>query len=239
MRSPQLAFIACIIALFIYVTGARSSAHALEIGNFQLDISLGATTDYVWRGLTQTDEDLAASVGVELGFSYGLYVGAWASTVDFAGAGDYELDYYVGYRNKVGGFNYDVGLLRYNYPGGDDASNFDEIYASIGGGPFTFTWSTLYDSDDDTLDFGDENYYAIDLEFDLPLGFSIGGHIGHYDKVLGEYRNYNIWMSIIGITVAYSDVSDIKLASDDIKINDFVPAIDQGSRLVVSYAIAF
>ena len=48
----------------------------------EVSFNIGATTDYVWRGVSQSSEDPALSGGVD--FSFGqFYAGTWASTVDF------------------------------------------------------------------------------------------------------------------------------------------------------------
>ena len=231
-------FFAGMILLFV---GMSSVAHAVQIGNLRLEGSLEGSTDYVWRGLTQTGEEAAASLGFEVGFTNGIYGGAWASSIEIENAGNYELDYYFGYRGEIKWFSYDVGILRYTYPGSVDSfrENFIELYGGLGAGPVSFTWHTLADADNDALKFGDENYYALDLEFELPLNFGIGAHAGQYDKVDGKYNEYAIWLSIIGVRLTYSDVKGIKLENANIMIDDFVPAIDRESRLVVSYAYKF
>jgi uncharacterized protein (TIGR02001 family) len=59
------------------------------------------TTDYVKRGVTQSDGDPALQLGVEMSFENGFFLGAWGSTVDISNGPatqrDLEVNYYAGY----------------------------------------------------------------------------------------------------------------------------------------------
>lgn len=89
--------------------------------------NLTFTTDYVFRGISQSDEDFA----VQGGFDYaheatGLYLGTWASNIDFAADGTVELDLYGGWAKAFGDFGVKAGFVHYQYPG-VSAFNTDEI----------------------------------------------------------------------------------------------------------------
>ena len=45
--------------------------------------NVGLTTDYVFRGISQTDEKPAIQGGLDYAHSSGAYAGVWASNVDF------------------------------------------------------------------------------------------------------------------------------------------------------------
>ena len=60
--------------------------------------TFAVTTDYVFRGVSQTDNEPAFQAGASYSAPFGLYAGVWASNVDFGEGGpDYEVDYYVGW----------------------------------------------------------------------------------------------------------------------------------------------
>ena len=91
-------------------------------GNF------GIFSQYIFRGLTQTNRDPAVQGGFDFTHSSGFYVGTWLSNIswltDSSAATGYtsaslEWDFYGGYRGTFGtsDFGYDVGLLQYYYPG--------------------------------------------------------------------------------------------------------------------------
>jgi len=87
-----------------------------------LSFNVGVTSDYLFRGVSQTRGAPAVFGGVDYAFSNGIYVGAWASSItwvkDWLGSGSMELDLYGGYKSAIGNsdWSYDVGMIHYNYP---------------------------------------------------------------------------------------------------------------------------
>ena len=63
------------------------------------------TTDYVKRGVSQSDSDPALQLGGDVSFTNGFYLGAWASTTDIENGPDRrrdrEVNYYLGYAFDV------------------------------------------------------------------------------------------------------------------------------------------
>lgn len=79
---------------------------------------LGATltSNYIYDGLTQTDDGPAFQPYLEVEFSPGFYVGAWMSNVDFGDDTDsLETDLYLGFRGDTPYFSYDLTYFRYYY----------------------------------------------------------------------------------------------------------------------------
>ena len=58
-----------------------------------LEGNIGFTNNYVWRGMTQTDDQAAISGGLDFSAG-GFYAGTWASNVDFADDTNSEQDVY-------------------------------------------------------------------------------------------------------------------------------------------------
>jgi uncharacterized protein (TIGR02001 family) len=87
--------------------------------------NIGAVSDYIFRGITQTTHAPAIQGGVDYAHASGFYLGAWASNIKWikdSGAlatgtdAPLELDTYFGIRNAIAGdLGYDVGYIRYNY----------------------------------------------------------------------------------------------------------------------------
>lgn len=107
--------------------------------------NVGFTTDYVFRGISQTSGKPALQGGVDYAHASGLYAGLWASNINWitafgaVGTANIELDSYFGFRNTLENeFSYDVGFIRYNYPGsynpaaGTVQADTDEVYMAIG-----------------------------------------------------------------------------------------------------------
>ena len=117
-----------------------------------ITISGAATiaSDYRFRGVSQTDRQMAVQGGVTVAHESGLYVGTWASNLagwgTFGGA-NMELDLIGGYKAKLAdNAALDVGLTWYMYPGGADKTDFAEPYVKLSGtaGPATLTAGAAY-----------------------------------------------------------------------------------------------
>jgi uncharacterized protein (TIGR02001 family) len=97
-----------------------------------LDLTVSATpalsTDYLFRGISQTRNRPAAQLTLEAVHDSGVYIGAFASNVAFAGTnGRQELDLLAGYRFDAAGISWDIGGIYYTYPGYDHAPGAYEI----------------------------------------------------------------------------------------------------------------
>ncbi len=123
--------------------GSVKDAPVVESGRkFEWSVNIGGTSDYVFRGISQTLEDPTVQGGVD--FSYGMfYTGVWASGVDFVeggsnppGSGDatVEVDVYGGIKPKLGPVEFDLGVIGYLYPGAQDLAGADLDYLEIKGG---------------------------------------------------------------------------------------------------------
>lgn len=86
---------------------ASSGVYAVEIsGNVAL------ASDYVYRGISQTNEEAAIQGGFDVEGESGLYVGVWASNIAFDGS--IEVDVYAGYGGEFSeDLGFDIGILRY------------------------------------------------------------------------------------------------------------------------------
>lgn len=141
----RLAF-ACAAAVAALM-GAAGTASAQEA---DVAWNVGATSDYVFRGFSQTDQKFAIQGGVDV--TYGaFYGGAWASNVDFADSTDAEVDFYGGWRPEVAGFNLDLGVVAYLYVNAPDAADYDYVElkaaASRAVGPVTLGAVVYYSPD--------------------------------------------------------------------------------------------
>ena len=120
--------------------------------------NIGVTSDYVFRGWTQTDGSPAVQGGVD--YANGIfYAGAWASNVDFA---DYEVDLYAGVKPVVGNYTFDVGVVTYQY--GDDLLNATEAKAAV---TYALPKGTIGAAYFYNIDFDDTAYYEINGSYPL------------------------------------------------------------------------
>ena len=124
------------------------------------------TTDYIWRGMTQSD-----GPAVQGGFDYeadsGFYAGFWGSNVNFNNGNGQELDYYAGYGFSLGNVGVDVGYITYDYPDSDPDLKFEEIYLGFSFGDLGLTYASGQDEAPDYI----EVSYGIG-----PVSFSYGDY---------------------------------------------------------------
>lgn len=100
--------------------GMALPAHAAS------DITIGGnatlTTDYVFRGITQTAGNPAIQGEFDLTYKL-FYFTIWSSNLDFGGGphgqeiAAIEIDWDAGIRPTWGKWTFDIGSLYYSYPG--------------------------------------------------------------------------------------------------------------------------
>jgi uncharacterized protein (TIGR02001 family) len=112
--------------------------------------SVGLVSDYRFRGVSQSDEQLAVQGGLTIAHESGVYIGTWGSNLagwgTFGGA-NMELDLIAGYKTTLSeGVALDVGATWYMYPGGFNNTDFIEPYAKVSGtiGPATVLAGVAY-----------------------------------------------------------------------------------------------
>jgi uncharacterized protein (TIGR02001 family) len=96
----------------------------------QFSANVGVTSNYVWRGVTQSEDSLAVFGGLDYAHDSGWYAGTWASSVSFADDDGVEVDLYGGYSGGDA-ITYDVGFIYYLYPDYDEV-DYGEMYGSVG-----------------------------------------------------------------------------------------------------------
>jgi uncharacterized protein (TIGR02001 family) len=136
------------------------------------------TSDYDFRGVTQTDEDPAFQLGLTYTAESGFYVGLWGSNIDFAGVdADVEVDAFLGFAggDAAETFGYDLGLIYYAYPGESSLDTF-EVYAGISKG---WVSGKLWYSPDIASSDLDGFYVEANATIPLPNNFSLLGHAGY------------------------------------------------------------
>lgn len=158
------------------------------------------TSDYRFRGVSQSDEGMAVQGGITISHSSGFYVGTWGSNL--AGWGTFggtnmELDLYAGYAFSVGEGTLDTGITWFMYPSGADTTDFAELYAKLSGsvGPLGLTAGVAYAPKQEALgnafpvgapaDPGDKEdnlYLSGDATYGIPdMPVTLKAHIGYSD----------------------------------------------------------
>lgn len=85
-------------------------------------------SDYIFRGFSQTDENLAIQGSIGIVHDSGLALSIWGSNLDFTDA-SIEIDTTLSYTFPVGASNVTLGGIYYAYPGADGDLNYDYVEA--------------------------------------------------------------------------------------------------------------
>jgi|TARA_R110000772_G_scaffold96694_2_gene195570 uncharacterized protein (TIGR02001 family) len=193
----------------------------------QAEISGNVTlaTDYVFRGISQTDEKGAIQGGFDWSGDTGLYAGIWASNVAFGGATT-EMDYYFGYAGETdGGFGYDVGIIYFDYEG---ESSLDYIEYALGLSYADFSVGFVYS--DEFGDGGPEYmYYSAGYSLALTEVISVDFNIGFTDTDQDDYWEAGAdSYTDYGVTFGYSAMElDFALALIGTDLDDVEAADDR------------
>jgi len=189
------------------------------------------TSDYRYRGISQTRLQPALQGGLDYVHAAGWYVGAWASTVKFAkdagGDGDVEIDLYAGKRGELTpGLTYDVGVLRYLYPdnglgqvAGFVNANTTEVYAQLGYGPAYIKYSHATTNLFGFVDSEGSGYLDIGASLDAGNGVTVLLHAGRQrvdNNPAADYTDWKIGASrsfaLATVAVAYVGTNASKSA---------------------------
>ena len=218
-----------VAAVMTLMLSSLSTAHAQESAAdapeaLTLTGSAALTSQYRFRGISLSDEELAVQGSLNLSHVSGFYVGTWASSL--AGFGSFggsnvEVDVYGGYKTSIGDAAVDVGLLWYLYPGTDD-TDYAEVYASVGGtfGPASAKLGVNYAPDQQAIGDSDNIYVYGDVSGGIPnTPVTLKAHLGYSDgsgtlAPTGEYLDWLVgadvtWKSLtLGVAYVDTDIKD-------------------------------
>jgi uncharacterized protein (TIGR02001 family) len=99
-------------------SGSLKDGTAAPASPFGYSFTFGGTSDYVFRGFSQSAGDPTAQASFDM--NYGMfYAGVWGSGIDFGGQPKVngEIDFYAGIKPTLGKLNFDLGAIWYAYPG--------------------------------------------------------------------------------------------------------------------------
>ena len=201
----------CAAAASLLTAGAASAAPAIAW-------NVGAATDYVFRGFTQTMEDPEIFGGVDLTQDM-FYAGAWASNVDFGDETDAELDLYAGVTPTLGPVTANLGVIYYTYINAPDDTDYNYVEVKAAGsvpvGPAT-VGAAVYYSPEFFGKTGEAWYTELNGSWSPVDKITIGGAYGHQDvELAGDYNTWNL-----GATFALTDHVSVDARYHDTDIAD-------------------
>jgi uncharacterized protein (TIGR02001 family) len=197
---------------------ATDEAAAEEEGDSNLSWSLALTSDYVFRGITQTDFDPALQAGATYTFGgTGIYAGAWTPNVDFADSDgpDIELDWYLGWNHDLSdSLNLDLQVVRYTYMGENDAYGNIDYNEFIGALAYNemLTFTVAYANDYANSGIS-SMYYNVSGSWDVGNDFALNAGIGrtNFSDDAGSYNDWNVGVSRqfgpVNVSLDYHDAN--------------------------------
>jgi uncharacterized protein (TIGR02001 family) len=161
-----------------------------QVAFAEVEANIGVTSNYLWRGVSQSGDSASVSGGIDYSNDSGFYAGTWVGSLG-EGSGA-ETDFYLGFGGESSGFGYDVGYIYYAYTDLVD-SDFGELYLNGSVGAFGFGLAYTVNSQVDegsAFDTGDL-YYNVSYGFDLSNEYSLGLTAGYYDFDAGSDGDYS------------------------------------------------
>ncbi|MBA2127269.1 hypothetical protein DLM45_13700 [Hyphomicrobium methylovorum] len=182
-------FAVAVGALAFAAAGMSATASADEERKFDYTISMTATSDYIFRGISLTNGDPAFQPSIEL--RYGIaYVGLWGSNIDGA-ARPFEMDVTAGIRPVTGPVSWDIGVLWYTYPDSKIAGDLDYVEFKVAASITPVTNLTM----------GVTGYFTPNQGFAYPETETIEGNVSY------QLPQFAMFTPTIGGIVGYSTSS--------------------------------
>ena len=230
------------IAVALLALLGIADAQAGTSGNVSL------TSDYVFRGVSQSNQQPALQGGVEYAAESGAYIGTWGSSISWLSdlstsaapiSSSLELDVYGGYRGKFSeAVSYDVGALYYWYPG-DFPSGFNsadtlEVYAGITvaasdklslGAKYSYAATDLFGY----VDSDGSGYLDLSANLTVGKGVTINTHAGKQWIEGNDAFEYTDWK--LGVTKAFDNGFSVGAAWTDTDADDALYTNPFGHRI--------
>lgn len=203
-----------------------------DASGMEVSASLSAATDYIFRGVSQTDGDPAVFASVSLNYN-GFYAGAGTENVDFAGV-EQEYDLWVGYVAQLGsGTSLDIGAVRYGYVDSVvdiDTTEFKAALSTTQGatglGIAGYWTPDYFGSNDDAF------YGEINASQALMQGLTLSGAVGV--QQISAAPDYVTWNAGLRYQLLPGASVDVRYHDSDGSFGNL-----GGSRFVGSFAASF
>lgn len=198
------------------------------------------TSNYMFRGISNSNNSPAVQGGLTATFIKGLYVNVWGSNVNFpdidGNTATMELDTNAGITNKIGeNWDYDVYIGRYNYPNTNGLS-YNEVIGSLGYRIFTVLVgysANVFDTHKNGT------YYDLSANYPIPYqgpvwnNIALTGGVGYYDLPgsagLRSYANYNLGLSktigMYNLALQWIDTNHNSIDAENLKDSKIVGTV--------------
>ncbi len=207
MKITTLSLIALLSINSVFAEDLNTTTALSEETRSEISLSanMSLTSNYIWRGMTQTSDSAAIQGGFDLGYK-GFYLGTWASNVSWTAQNEssLEADIYAGYAGELIGVGFDIGVIQYAYPKTSPSANFEEAYIGLSkdfeGFGFSAKYSFGLDEASDDLE--------LTANAELFAGVGIEATYGDYDAVGTRYAiAFSKTLGKFDLSIGYYDFS--------------------------------
>ncbi len=201
-----------VLGLIISVLSIPAFAGSIN-GNLSLN------SDYVWRGVSQSQGQPSVHGQVEVLSDLGFYVGTYVAQVEFEdNDANLSTDWYAGYNLQVSdNITLDTGYVRYSY--NEDIESYEEVYAILSIGGFSVETYQEIETNDNYAELSYEFGWLVGNAFDLELIHGMNDLEGTEDftqlrvgKTFGVDQNFNFSVTV-GQDVFEGQTADSVFAS--------------------------
>lgn len=218
------------------LVGVPAAAMAAEESPHSLTGNITLTSDYLFRGVSQTQNGPAIQGGFDYAHASGFYIGTWGSNIAWVQKGGFkddsslEIDLYGGYKGAAGDVGYDLGVITYYYPGdkiaGVKTPDTTEVYVGASWKFLSAKYSHVVSSNFigwvnpvTGEESKNSHYIELNANYDLGNGWGVMAHIGHqkvngWDDGAGKDADYTDWKLGVSkdigfgvVTLAYTDTT--------------------------------
>jgi uncharacterized protein (TIGR02001 family) len=206
------------LALSVAVASSSMAVMAPNVAQAELTGNIGLMSEYYFRGISQSVDQVSPEFGVDYEHESGLYLGLWSAKVGEAGdSDDVEYDIYGGYGTEINGFSLGAGFTLYRYLENNWDSAYDELNLSAGYGPFTLMLDRGMHRDQEnglTEKKGDRDYTVVSLAAEYAGFYGVYGRgmgflptIIDEDTLNGLKGEDHTWVQLGYSTEIYTDTS--------------------------------
>lgn len=189
-----------VVALFVAsLTVAQADVTVSNLGKVDLSANVTGTTDYRFRGISQTQNSVAIQGGVDVTTDSGFYIGNWNSSVSsqvYTNGSGIESDIYGGWKKEVyKGLTLDLGSYNYFYPRTGASFDTHELYAAVTYGPVTARYNYALSKYFGASNSDGSQYFQVDVNYPLPVYSKVAvvGHVGRTEVEAHDSANYTDW----------------------------------------------
>jgi uncharacterized protein (TIGR02001 family) len=187
------AFAVLMLAAPAYADGMRGSIKDKpEARRCTPSANVALTTDYVFRGFSQTSEGPAVQGGFDLTCGM-FYTGVWASSLDWQGDASIEMDLYAGVKFTTGRIAWDLGVIYYAYPRSSTADEADFVELKVNASGEIWKGGTL----------GGTVYFSPDYTLETGNVWTFEGSFSQALPAIGRFSP--TFSALVGYQVATSD----------------------------------